>query len=89
MTDNKVTPYDVAQWSVRNGYRCEGNGSYHSLIPNGGEHYGLTVDKIGRQVVSRVILRGSTIFLLLITPYLGARLPPAPCPQSDRRPVGQ
>ena len=48
MTDNKVTPYDVAQWSVRNGYRCEGNGSYHSLIPNGGEHYGLTVDKIGK-----------------------------------------
>lgn len=48
LTDNKVTPYDVAQWSVRNGYRCEGNGSYHSLIPNGGEHYGLTVDKIGK-----------------------------------------
>ena len=48
MTDNKVTPYDVAQWSAQNGYRCEGNGSYHSLIPNGGEHYGLTVDKIGK-----------------------------------------
>ena len=48
MTDNKVTPYDVAQWSVQNGYRCEGNGSYHSLIPNGGEHYGLTVAKIGK-----------------------------------------
>ncbi len=48
MTDNKVTPYDVAQWSVQNGYRCEGNGSYHSLIPNGGAHYGLTVDKIGK-----------------------------------------
>lgn len=48
MTDNKVTPYDVALWSAQNGYRCEGNGSYHSLIPNGGEHYGLTVDKIGK-----------------------------------------
>ena len=48
MTDNKVTPYDVAQWSAQNGYRCEGNGSYHSLIPNGGEHYGLTVTKIGK-----------------------------------------
>ncbi len=48
LTDNKVTPYDVAQWSAQNGYRCEGNGSYHSLIPNGGEHYGLTVTKIGR-----------------------------------------
>lgn len=48
MTSNKVTPYDVAQWSVQNGYRCEGNGSYRTLIPNGGAHYGLNVDKIGR-----------------------------------------
>ena len=47
LTDRKVTPYDVAQWSVQNGYRCEGNGSYHSLIPAGGEHYGLTVTGIG------------------------------------------
>lgn len=47
LTDNQVTPYDVAQWSAENGYRCEGNGSYHSLIPNGGEHYGLTVTGIG------------------------------------------
>ena len=30
---------------VANGGRCEGNGSYHSLIPNG---YGLTVTSIGR-----------------------------------------
>lgn len=47
LTDQKVTPYDVAQWSVENGYRCEGNGSYHSLIPAGGAHYGLTVTGIG------------------------------------------
>lgn len=48
LTDNKVTPYDVAQWSVANGGLCEGSGSYHSLIPNGGRHYGLTVTSIGR-----------------------------------------
>lgn len=47
LTDQKVTPYDVALWSVENGYRCEGNGSYHSLIPAGGTHYGLTVTGIG------------------------------------------
>ena len=47
LTSNQVTPYDVAQWSVANGYRCEGNGSYHSLIPSGGAHYGLTVTGIG------------------------------------------
>lgn len=43
LTGNRVTPYDVAQWSVANGGLCEGSGSYHSLIPNGGRHYGLTV----------------------------------------------
>lgn len=48
LTDNKVTPYDVAQWSAANGGLCEGSGSYHSLIPNGGRHYGLTVTSIGR-----------------------------------------
>lgn len=48
LTSHKFTPYDVAQWSVQNGYRCEGNGSYRTLIPNGGAHYGLTVDKIGK-----------------------------------------
>ena len=47
LTANKVTPYDVAQWSVANGYRCEGSGSYQSLIPDGGRHYGLTVTNIG------------------------------------------
>lgn len=48
LTANKVTPYDMAQWSVANGYRCEGSGSYQSLIPDGGRHYGLTVTSIGR-----------------------------------------
>ena len=48
LTDNKVTPYDVAQWSMANGGVCEGSGSYHSLIPNGGRHYGLTVTSIRR-----------------------------------------
>ncbi len=48
LTSNKVTPYDVAQWSMSNGYVCEGSGSYHSLITNGGRHYGLTVTSIGR-----------------------------------------
>ena len=51
MTTHKgknVTPVEVANWSVKNGYRCEGNGSYHSLIPEGAKHYGLKVEKLGR-----------------------------------------
>lgn len=42
-----VTPPEVCEWSVDNGHRCEGSGSYHSLIPKGAEHYGLKVEKLG------------------------------------------
>jgi len=66
LTDNKVTPYDVAQWSAQNGYCCEGNGSYHSLIPNGGEHYGLTVEKIGRDSEKLVEALGSGKLVIAI-----------------------
>ena len=47
LTDHAVDPKEVSDWSVENGYRCEGNGSYHSLIPDGAAHYGLHVDGIG------------------------------------------
>ncbi len=43
-----VDPPAVCDWSVKNGHRCEGNGSYHSLIPEGAKHYGLKVEKLGR-----------------------------------------
>jgi hypothetical protein len=45
---HNVTPVEVANWSVTNGHRCIGAGSYHSLIPKGGEHYGLKVESLGR-----------------------------------------
>ncbi len=48
LTDKTVDPPAVCDWSVRNGHRCEGNGSYHSLIPEGAKHYGLKVEKLGR-----------------------------------------
>jgi len=34
----------MCRWSYENGYLCEGSGSYHSLIPEGGRHFGLTVE---------------------------------------------
>ena len=48
LTGRTVDPPAVCAWSVANGYRCEGNGSYHSLIPDGAAHYGLKVEKLGR-----------------------------------------
>ena len=48
LTGKDVDPPTLCSWSVKNGHRCEGNGSYHSLIPAGAEHYGLKVEKLGR-----------------------------------------
>lgn len=47
-TGKNIDPPTVCAWSVANGHRCEGNGSYHSLIPEGAKHYGLKVEKLGR-----------------------------------------
>jgi len=44
LTDKIVEPPEMAQWAYENGYKCEGSGSYHSLIPDGAKHFGLTVD---------------------------------------------
>lgn len=51
---SSVNPVDVSNWSVKNGHRCEGNGSYHSLIPNGAKHYGLDVEKLGRSSAKEI-----------------------------------
>lgn len=48
LTGRNVEPPEICSWSVRNGHRCEGSGSYHSLIPAGATHYGLKVEKLGR-----------------------------------------
>ena len=37
-------PVELCEWSVANGYRAEGNGSYHALIPAAAEGYGLSVE---------------------------------------------
>ena len=67
LTSNKVTPADTAQWSVENGGLCEGSGSYHSLIPNGGRHYGLTVTSIGRngQKLVEALQQGKLVIAIM------------------------
>ena len=44
LTDRIVDPVEMSEWSVANGYRAEGNGSFHSLIPNGAKAFGLIVE---------------------------------------------
>ena len=46
-------PVELCNWSVANGHRCEGNGSYHSLIPAAAEAWGLSCegDLSGQEIV--------------------------------------
>jgi hypothetical protein len=44
LSDQAIDPIQMSTWAYQNGYKCEGNGSYHSLIPEGAKHFGLTVD---------------------------------------------
>lgn len=48
LTGNRVTPDMVAEWSVENGHRAEGLGSYWSLMIDGGNYYGLDVEAINK-----------------------------------------
>jgi len=43
LTDQTVDPVYMAAWAYAHGYRAEGNGSYHSLIPGAARAFGLNV----------------------------------------------
>jgi hypothetical protein len=47
-------PVELAIWSVVNGHRCEGNGSYHSLIPASAQAYGLKVEGAGKNEAQKI-----------------------------------
>ena len=55
LTDKIIIPPEMATWAYKNGYRAEGNGSYHSLIPLGGKHYGLKVEGAARHEGQKVV----------------------------------
>jgi len=44
-----VNPKVIADWSYSNGHRCEGAGSYWSLMTEGGKNFGLKVETISRK----------------------------------------
>ena len=48
LTNKTVLPPEICDWSVKTGHRCEGSGSYHSLIPDGAAHYGVPCRGIGQ-----------------------------------------
>lgn len=44
LTGEAHDPVELSNWSVANGHRCEGNGSYHSLIPGAASAWGLSCE---------------------------------------------
>lgn len=48
-------PVELCQWSVDNGHRCEGNGSYHTLIPAAAEAYGLDCDGATKKQAQKIV----------------------------------
>ena len=50
-----IDPVTVATWAYENGYKAVGNGSYHSLIPDGAAHFGLTCEGATAAEAQKVI----------------------------------
>lgn len=48
-------PVELCAWSVDNGHRCEGNGSYHTLIPEAAEAYGLDCDGATKKQAQKIV----------------------------------
>lgn len=53
-TKQVITPEDIGKWSYENGFYCEGQGSYHSLIQSGAKYYGLEVTSVSKNNSSQV-----------------------------------
>lgn len=55
LTDRTMDPKEMADWAYENGYCCEGDGSYRTLIPEGAAHFGLSVSCPGRDGFQEVV----------------------------------
>jgi hypothetical protein len=55
LSGQTVNPVEMIEWAYKNGYRCEGNGSYHSLIPDGTRHFGLKVQGFAASDPQKII----------------------------------
>lgn len=66
LTGEAHDPVELAGWSVANGHRCEGNGSYHSLIPAAAAAYGLTCEKnLDAQGIVDALASGKLVVVIM------------------------
>lgn len=55
LSGQTVDPVTMANWAYQHGYYAEGNGSYHSLIPEGGKHFGLQVEGCNAKEAQKIV----------------------------------
>ena len=55
LTDDLVDPVEMAQWSYEHGYWCNGNGSYHALIPAAAKAWNLPVEGCGTSDGQKIV----------------------------------
>jgi hypothetical protein len=66
LTGEPHDPVELSNWSVAGGYRCEGNGSYHSLIPAAAESYGLSCEgDLSAQDIVDALASGKLVVAIL------------------------
>ena len=66
LTGEPHDPVELARWSAANGHRCEGNGSYHSLIPAAAAAYGLNCDRnLDAQGIVNALSSGKLVVVIM------------------------
>lgn len=55
LTSDTVDPIQMARWSYENGGWCSKSGSYHALIPNAAEAWGLPVEGCTASEPQRIV----------------------------------
>jgi len=55
LSGKTVDPVDISEWAYKNGYCCEDNGSYHSLIPGGARLFELKVEGCSASEPQRLV----------------------------------
>lgn len=58
LTDRAITPDEMCQWAYENGYCSIGSGSYHGLIGEGLEHFGISNQTTNNDEVVKAALEG-------------------------------
>ncbi len=69
-SESPIDPIELAIWSASNGHFSAGNGTVHSLIPEGAKAYGLNVEKttLLNAEAFQMILSAGKILVLLMGP---------------------